>query len=59
MKLKEGILIEIINILGNFLSEEIKISPAAARGLIKLSIKEEMNPFIKFDTNSAASFLYT
>ena len=28
----------------------MNISPAAARGLIKLSIKDEMNPFTKMET---------
>ena len=36
---------EIINILGNKLSNEIEISPPAARGLIKLAIKDEIGPF--------------
>ena len=36
---------EIINTLGNKLSKEIEISPPAARGLIKLAIKDEIGPF--------------
>ncbi|MFW9936737.1 MAG: hypothetical protein ACFFD5_03765 [Candidatus Thorarchaeota archaeon] len=36
---------EIINILGNGLANKISISPPAARGLIKLSIKDEIGPF--------------
>jgi len=36
---------EIINILGNGLANKINISPTAARGLIKLSIKDEIGPF--------------
>lgn len=36
---------EIINILGNGLANKINISPPAARGLIKLSIKDEIGPF--------------
>ncbi|MFX1356325.1 MAG: hypothetical protein ACFFA8_03495 [Promethearchaeota archaeon] len=36
---------EIINILGNGLANKINISPPAARGLIKLSIKDEVGPF--------------
>ncbi len=38
-------MIEIIHYLANILSTEIKISPPAARGLIKLSIKDELGPF--------------
>ncbi|TFF97326.1 MAG: hypothetical protein EU541_08385 [Promethearchaeota archaeon] len=36
---------EIINILGNKLAVILNISPPAARGLIKLSIKDEFGPF--------------
>lgn len=36
---------EIINYLGEFLSRSINISPPAARGLLKLAIKEELGPF--------------
>lgn len=36
---------EIINHLGNILSKKINLSPPAARGLIKLSIKDELGPF--------------
>ena len=36
---------EIIKYLGDKLSEEINISPPAARGLLKLSIKDELGPF--------------
>ena len=36
---------EIINYLGKFLSTSVNISPPAARGLIKLAIKEELGPF--------------
>jgi len=36
---------EIVNYLGEFLSKFISISPPAARGLIKLAIKEELGPF--------------
>ena len=40
---------EIIHYLGNILAEKINISPTAARGLLKLSIKDELGPFIKFE----------
>jgi hypothetical protein len=36
---------EIIKYLGDKLSEQINISPPAARGLLKLSIKDELGPF--------------
>ncbi|GAI01549.1 unnamed protein product, partial [marine sediment metagenome] len=36
---------EIINYLGEYLSNIINISPPAARGLIKLAIKEELGSF--------------
>ncbi|MHA1294612.1 MAG: hypothetical protein ACTSQJ_18380 [Promethearchaeota archaeon] len=36
---------EIIRVLGNKLAKLLKISPIAARGLIKLAIKEELDPF--------------
>ena len=36
---------EIIYILAEKLSQKIHISPPAARGLLKLSIKEEVGPF--------------
>ena len=36
---------EIINILGKSLAKNLNISPPAARGLIKLSIKDEFGPF--------------
>ena len=36
---------EIINYLANILSISIDISPAGARGLIKLSIKDQMGVF--------------
>ncbi|MHA1703689.1 MAG: hypothetical protein ACTSWK_15650 [Promethearchaeota archaeon] len=35
----------IINYMGDVLSKMIGISPSASRGLIKLSIKEEVGPF--------------
>ena len=40
---------EIINYLGEYLSKSINISPPAARGLIKLAIKEELGPFKPLD----------
>ncbi len=36
---------EVINILGDKLAEFINISPPAARGLLKLAIKDELGPF--------------
>jgi len=39
---------EIIKVLGLFLSNQVKISPTAARGLIKLAIKDEIGPFTDF-----------
>ncbi len=36
---------EIIKYLGNQLSKKINISPPAARGLLKLAIKDELGPF--------------
>ena len=36
---------EIIKYLANKLADQIRISPPAARGLIKLSIKDEFGPF--------------
>jgi len=40
---------EIINYLGEYLSKIINISPPAARGLIKLAIKEELGSFKPLD----------
>ena len=40
---------DIIYYLGNILANRINISPTASRGLIKLSIKDELGPFIKFE----------
>lgn len=40
---------EIINYLGEYLSKSINISSPAARGLIKLAIKDELGPFKPFD----------
>ncbi len=36
---------EIIKYLGNLLALKINVSPPAARGLLKLSIKDELGPF--------------
>ncbi|TFG30286.1 MAG: hypothetical protein EU532_01485 [Promethearchaeota archaeon] len=36
---------EIIKYLGEKLSEKVNISPPAARGLLKLAIKDEIGPF--------------
>ncbi|TFG18214.1 MAG: hypothetical protein EU531_00875 [Promethearchaeota archaeon] len=44
-KYQEVITIEIINILGKNLATNLNISPPAARGLIKLSIKDQFGPF--------------
>ncbi len=38
-----------IEFLGNILSKELEISTYAARGLIKLSIKDEFGPFFPLD----------
>ena len=40
---------EIINLLGVILAQKIDISQAAARGLLKLSIKDELGPFKSYD----------
>ena len=40
---------EIINFLALILSERIGISPAASRGLLKLSIKDQFGPFHQLD----------
>ncbi len=40
---------EIINYLGNKLAEKIRISPPAARGLLKLAIKDELGPFVPIE----------
>ena len=36
---------EVIKSLGDLLADKISISPTAARGLIKLAIKDELGPF--------------
>ncbi|MBY9003035.1 MAG: hypothetical protein KGD73_03605 [Candidatus Lokiarchaeota archaeon] len=38
---------EIIKYLGDILATEISISPPAARGLLKLAIKDQIGPFKK------------
>ena len=40
---------EIIYCLGEKLADELKISPPAARGLIKLSIKDQLGPYVEFN----------
>lgn len=40
---------EIIRYLGDILAKCIGISPTAARGLLKLSIKDELGPFTDFE----------
>ena len=47
---------EIINILGLKIAEKIKISPPAARGLIKLAIKDTIGPFIPLIQISLSNF---
>lgn len=42
-------MMEVINILGEKLSLRINISPPAARGLLKLAIKNEIGPFKPFN----------
>ena len=39
---------EVIRVLGFELSNQIKISATAARGLLKLAIKDELGPFFDF-----------
>ncbi|MFX1238971.1 MAG: hypothetical protein ACFFAS_20215 [Promethearchaeota archaeon] len=39
----------IIEYLANVLSENIGISSLASRGLIKLAIKDQLNPYIDFN----------
>jgi hypothetical protein len=41
----EGEMIEIIKYLGDFLAKKTDLSPPAARGAIKLAMKEELDPF--------------
>ena len=48
---------EIIRYLGDILAEETGISPPAARGLIKLSIKDELGPFKAFNTINYADYI--
>ena len=43
---------EIIKYLGDKLSQQINISPPAARGLLKLSIMDELGPFIDLSKTS-------
>ena len=38
---------ETINYLADKLADQLRITPPAARGLIKLSIKDELGPFIE------------
>lgn len=40
---------EIISYLSDFLSSQLNISPPAVRGLLKLSIKDELGPFKSLD----------
>ncbi len=40
---------EILWILGNILANHMDISPPAARGLLKLAIKDEFGPFKPLD----------
>ncbi|MBY9021476.1 MAG: hypothetical protein KGD67_10475 [Candidatus Lokiarchaeota archaeon] len=45
-------MIELITYLAKYLEEVLKISPPAAKGLLKLAIKEEFGPFKSFDNIS-------
>ena len=36
---------EILKVLADYIAKEINVSPPAARGLLKLSIKDEIGPF--------------
>ena len=47
---------EIIKLLGDILANEIKISQPAARGLLKLSIKDELGPFKLYENLSYEDF---
>ena len=47
--LKRFIEVDIIYYLGNVLASRINISPTASRGLLKLSVKDELGPFTKFE----------
>ncbi|MFX1276266.1 MAG: hypothetical protein ACFFAT_14665 [Promethearchaeota archaeon] len=49
-------LTEIIKYLGEKLAEKIKLSPTAARGLIKLAIQEQIGVFKQFSRISFKSF---
>ncbi|MFX1276802.1 MAG: hypothetical protein ACFFBP_15895 [Promethearchaeota archaeon] len=39
----------IINYLSDILAKKINISPSATRGLIKLSIKDQLGPYFDFN----------
>ena len=45
MSLLEKNKMDIITYLGDFLASLVNISPPAARGLLKLAIKDELGPF--------------
>ena len=47
---------DLINLLAENISEQVKISPLAARGLFKLAIKEEVGPFKPLNTLSYEKF---
>jgi hypothetical protein len=48
MSLLEKNKMDIITYLGDFLASLVNISPPAARGLLKLAIKDEIGPFKPF-----------
>ena len=50
---------EIIKLLGNLLANQINVSQPAARGLIKLSIKDELGPFKPLENLSYEEFRET
>jgi hypothetical protein len=47
--LKGEIKLELIGILGEILAHRTPLSPPACRGLIKLAIKDQLDPFKPFD----------
>ena len=49
MSLLEKVKMDIITFLGDFLASQAKISAPAARGLLKLAIKDELGPYKPFN----------
>ncbi|MFX1274501.1 MAG: hypothetical protein ACFFBP_08220 [Promethearchaeota archaeon] len=41
--------VQIINFLGDYLAEKINFSPSAARGMIKLAIRDQLGAFMRFE----------